>query len=70
MRRLINEDALIVLYYGFVQSHLTCGLLAWGSANKTNKQSLPVAYCKTKLFGLCAEFVEMSVDLIITYTLH
>ena len=42
MRRLISQDALIVLYYGLVQSHLTYGLLAWGSANKTNIQSLQV----------------------------
>ena len=42
MRRLIGQDALIVLYYGLVQSHLTYGLLVWGSANKTNIQSLQV----------------------------
>ena len=42
MRRLNSQNALIVLYYGFVQSHLTCGLLARGSANKTNIQSLQV----------------------------
>ena len=42
MRQFISQDALIVLYYGLVQSHLTYGLLAWGSANKTNMQSLQV----------------------------
>ena len=42
MLRLISQDALIVSYYGLVQSHLTYGLLAWGSANKTNIQSLQV----------------------------
>ena len=42
MRRLISQDALIVLYYGLVQSHSTYGLLAWGTANKTNIQSLQV----------------------------
>ena len=42
MRRLISQDVLIVLYYGLVQSHLTYGLLARGSANKTNIQSLQV----------------------------
>ena len=42
MRRLISQDALIVLYYGLVQSHLTYGFLAWKSPNKTNIQSLQV----------------------------
>ena len=42
MRRLISQDAFNVLYYGLVQSHLTYGLLAWGSANKTNIKSLQV----------------------------
>ena len=42
MRRLISQDALIVLYYGLVQSHLTYGLLARGSANITNIQLLQV----------------------------
>ena len=42
MRQLICLDALLVLYYGLVQSHLTYGLLARGSANKTNMHSLQV----------------------------
>ena len=42
MRRLVSQDVLIVLYYGLVQSHLTYGLLAWGSANKTTIQSSQV----------------------------
>ena len=33
---------MLLLYYGLVQSHLTYGLLAWQSANKTNIQSLQV----------------------------
>ena len=37
MWRLTSQDALTVLYYGLVQNHLTYELLAWGSANKTNK---------------------------------
>ena len=42
MRRLVSQDALIVLYDGLAQSHLTYGVLAWGSANKTNLQLLKV----------------------------
>ena len=42
MRGLISQEALIVLYYSLVQSHLTYGLLAWESANETNIQSLQV----------------------------
>ena len=42
MRGLISQDALIVLHYGLVQSHLTYGLLAWECANETNIQSLQV----------------------------
>ena len=42
MRQLISQDALNVLYYDLVQSHLTYGLLACGGANKTSMQSLQV----------------------------
>ena len=50
-RRLISQDALTVLYYGLVQSHLTYGLLAWGSANKTNMQSLQVGLLQNKIIS-------------------
>ena len=42
MRRLISQDALIVLHNGLVQRYLMYGLVARGSANKTNIQSLQV----------------------------
>ena len=45
MRRLNSQDALIVLYYGLVQNHLTYGLLAWEVQIKLMYNRYK--YCKT-----------------------
>lgn len=37
LRYYVQEETLFNFYDAFVKSHIDCEILAWGSANKTNK---------------------------------
>lgn len=38
LRHYVQEETLVNFYDAFVKSHIDCEILAWGSANKTNKK--------------------------------